>query len=353
MLGYLARRLGLSLVMLLGVVLATFLLHHALPGDPAAAILGKEYTPEKAFELREVHGLNDPLLVQFGRYLRGLTQGDLGLSHMTNQPVTEELKRVLPATLELSFCAIVLATFLGIAIGVLTALRPRSWWDFAGLTTALAGVSLPIFWLGFLAIEAVGTGGLASEWIGLELPSRGRFDAGHYKLDAFLADTPSTTGFLLYDTLIVAGDGTVFLHVVSHLLLPALVLASVPLAVIARITRASVGEVLLEDYIRTARAKGLAPRVIVIKHALRNAAIPIVTSIGTLTGYLVGGAVLTETIFSWPGTGTYAVDAIVNLDVKPLQAAVLVVAVGFVFINLAVDLSYAWLDPRVRAEGSA
>ena len=354
MLAYLARRLGLSSILLLAVVLATFLLHHALPMDPAAALLGKQYNPAEAEVLRERLGLNDPLPVQFGRYLGELASGDLGRSHVSNNPVQDELKRVLPATIELGLLAMLIATFTGVSLGVLTALRPRTWWDAAGLTTALAGVSLPIFWLGFLVLQVFGENGTLTQLTGFPgLPLGGRYDPGQFALGAWVEQEPSATGFFLYDTLAVAGDSAAFAHVLTHLLLPALVLSSVPMAVIARITRASMGEVLLQDYIRTARAKGLAERVVVLKHALRNAAIPIVTSIGTMLGYLLGGAVLTETIFQWPGMGDYTVKAILNADVKPLQASVLVIATGFVVLNLLVDLSYAFLDPRLEGPGAA
>ncbi|MGE0711837.1 MAG: ABC transporter permease [Planctomycetota bacterium] len=348
MLAYVGRRLALAALMLLGVVLATFLLHHALPGDPAAVLLGKNYNPADAARIHHELGLDDPLPVQFGRYLGRLAHGDLGRSHVSNEPVTTELARVLPATLELAVLALLLATVLGVGLGVLTALRPRSWWDVAGLVVALAGVSLPIFWLGFLALEVFGQKGLLEQTTGLAgLPLGGRFAAGELALDKWVRQTPGTTGFYLWDTLVVGRDPGAFLHVAKHLLLPTLVLSSVPLAVIARITRAAVGEALIQDYIRTARAKGLPERWVVMKHALRNAAIPVVTTIGTQLGYLLGGAVLTETIFSWPGMGRYVTEAILNLDVKPLQACVLVVASGFVLLNLLVDLSYAWLDPRL------
>lgn len=412
MLTYLARRLALSGVLLLGVVLAVFLLHHALPMDPAAALLGKNYSAEKAHELRESRGLNDPLPVQFLRYLGELSHGDLGTSHVSNVPVTQELAAALPATIELGLTALLLAILMGVGLGILTSLRPRTWWDVSGLTLALVGVSLPIFWLGFLAVAVFGDNGSLETrgqallqtsggawWIYLAwalggailslpllvygkrtwpalgrpagrivvivlgglagagllhfvlgfrgLPMGGRFDASVWPLNTFVAETPGATGFLLYDTLFVARDSEAFAHVCSHLLLPALVLSSVPTAIIARITRAAMGEVLVQDYIRTARAKGLAARAVILKHALRNASIPIVTTVGTQLGYLIGGAVLTETIFQWPGMGRYVVDAILASDIKPLQASVLIVAVAFVLINLLVDLSYAWLDPRV------
>lgn len=354
MLAHVARRLGLSVALLLVAVLATFLLHHALPGDPAAAVLGKQYTEAEAFRMRERLGLNEPLPEQFVRYVGEVLSGDLGRSHVSNELVTDELRRVLPATVELSLTALLVATLCGVGLGVLTAVRPRSWWDVAGLTAALAGVSLPIFWLGFLALQAFGEGGTLPSLFGVPgLPLGGRYSPAAYDLGRFVAETPGATGLYLWDTLVVARDPEVFLHVLRHLALPALVLSSVPMAVIARITRASMGEVLLQDYVRTARAKGLPARRVVLKHALRNAAIPVTTSIGTQLGYLLGGAVLTETIFQWPGMGTYIVQAIRDLDVKPLQACVLVIAVGFVVVNLVVDLGYAFLDPRVTATGES
>lgn len=353
MLAYLARRLALSALLLFGVVLAVFLLHHALPGDPAAALLGKNYNAAEAHALREGLGLNAPLPVQFGRYLGDLSSGDLGRSHVTSRPVTQDLATALPATIELGLSALLLATVLGVGLGILTSLRPRTWWDLGGLTLALVGVSLPIFWLGFLAMSFAGENGFLEAHLGIPgLPLGGRFDGSVWELNEFVRSTPGASGFLLYDTLFVARSGAAFWHVVQHLLLPALVLSSVPTAIIARITRAAMGEVLIQDYIRTARAKGLRARQVILKHALRNAAIPIVTTIGTQLGYLLGGAVLTETIFQWPGMGHYVVESILNSDVKPLQACVLVVAVAFLGINLLVDLSYAWLDPRLR-EGRA
>jgi len=351
---YVLRRLGLSAALLVVALLATFLLHHALPGDPAAAVLGKQYSVASAQQIRERLGLNDPLPEQFVRYLGEVARGDLGRSHVSNELVTEELRRVLPATVELGAAALLLATVVGIGLGVLTSVRPRTWWDVAGLTAALAGVSLPIFWLGFLALQVCGEGGVLATATGAPgLPLGGRFSPADFKLEQWVAQTPGATGFLLFDTLFIAHDGEVFAHVCRHLLLPAVVLASVPMAVIARITRASMGEALLQDYVRTARAKGLPAHRVVLKHALRNAAIPVTTSVGTQLGYLLGGAVLTETIFQWPGMGTYVVQAILNLDVKPLQACVLVIAVGFAVVNLVVDVGYAFLDPRVGVPGEA
>ena len=352
MLAYLARRLAISALLLGCVVFLTFVLHHALPGDPAAAVLGHKFTAQQAEEMRERLGLDDSLPVQFARYVGRLTRGDLGRSRVSNVPVTEELARALPATIELGLLAVLLATVLGMSLGVFTALHPRTWWDVAGLTAALGGVSLPIFWLGFLAIELFGVGGTLSSASGGGfggLPLSDRFNAGLFPLDR-MAGQPWATGFLLIDTLTVGRNPEAFWHCVSHIILPAAVLASVPTAVIARITRAALGEVLLQDYIRTARAKGLTKARIVARHAMRNAAIPVVTSIGTQLGYLMGGAVLTETVFEWPGMGRYAVAAVKNLDIEPLQACVLVVAVAFLTVNLLVDLSYGWIDPRVEVD---
>ncbi len=349
MLRYLSGRLVLSLLMLLGVVFATFFLHHALPGDPAAAVLGKQYTPEKADSIRENLGLNDPILEQGIRYSQEVLAGDFGRSHVSSQEVRKELPRAFFATLELSAMALAIALILGVLLGIFSALKPGSWKDLLGLVVALAGVSLPIFWLGFLALQLFGEQGYLSSLFGIDgLPLGGRFASELYALGKWSQETPGTTGLFLYDTLFIAQDPEVFLHVLKHLILPALVLASVPTAIITRITRSALSETLRQDYIRTARAKGLNARTIIFKHALRNASIPIVTSVGSQFGYLLGGAVLTETIFQWPGMGSYTLSAILNLDIKPLQACILVVALGFIVINLIVDMSYVALDPRVR-----
>jgi peptide/nickel transport system permease protein len=353
-LDYYLRRSLLSGSMLFVVIVLTFALYHLLPGDPAAAVLGKQYSAAAAERFRQEQGLDRPLTIQLWRYLGALARGDLGRSHVTNRPVAHELARRLPATLELSLLALACAAGAGITIGVISARWPGGWWDTCGLLLALAGTSLPIFFLGLLALQLFGSNGWlvqTSGWSALGLPLGGRWDPARYDLAGFIESTPGASGFLLYDTLIVARDPQVFLHVVRHLILPVLVLATVPVAVIARITRAAMLDALQQDYVRTARAKGLREHSVIWRHALRNALIPIVTTIGTQLGYLVGGAVLTETIFEWPGMGRYAVEAILDIDVKPLQGVILVVAGGFVVINLIVDISYALIDPRLRRGG--
>lgn len=353
MLSYIARRLLVAVPLLLLVLLATFAMGFALPGDPVQMMLGKYSTPEQEKQLRADLGLDQPVPVQFATYVGNVAQGDLGRSYTTKIPVTRELSARVPATAELAVAAMLLATVFGVSLGLLTALKPRSWWDMLGLSGALAGVSIPIFWLGLLVIRAVRPGGWISGLIpGFSgMPAGGRYSSEWSNLPTAVEETAGTTGLYLWDTLFVFGEWEAFLDVLAHLAIPAMVLATVPAAMIARITRASVGEAMLQDYIRTARAKGLPTRTIVTRHALRNAAIPIVTTVGTQLGYLLGGAVLTETIFGWPGVGTYVVYAIENRDWPQLQGAVLFVAVAFIVINLLVDLSYGFLDPRVRVTG--
>jgi ABC-type dipeptide/oligopeptide/nickel transport system permease component len=353
LLGFLARRLLLAVPLLMLVLLATFVLLLALPGDPAEFQLGKYARAEDIARIHTLYGLDKPIPERFLNYAGGAVQGDLGRSYSTTRPITSELKERLPATIELATLAMILATFAGIGLGIITALKPRSWLDMGGLTVALAGVSMPVFFLGLIVIRLVRPDGWLSEMIpGFGgMPFNGRVSPEWMNIAQQVRETSSATGFYLYDALFVFHSPEAFWDVLSHLAVPACVLATIPAALIARITRASVGEALLQDYIRTAKAKGLPPGKIILRHALRNATIPIVTTTGTQFGYLLGGAVLTETIFSWPGLGTYTVNAITSRDWPQLQAAVLVVAVTFIFINLLVDLSYGFLDPRIRKPG--
>ena len=340
MLTFLARRLLAAIPMLLGITLVAFLLLHALPGDPASAVLGQRATKENRRQFREATGLDRPLPEQYARFLGDLAQGDLGESHRTNRKVSDELLERIPATIELALAAMLLASLVGISLGVMAAVQPRTWIDFVCLGVALIGVSMPVFWLGFLMQKA-----FATDAIWQILPFGARMDYG--KWPTF----ESETGFFLLDALFVYQNGELALDILRHLTLPAIVLATIPTALIARMTRATMMEVLKQDFVRTARAKGATPRVVVLRHALRNAMIPIVTAIGTQLGYLLGGAVLTETIFAWPGIGRYVIEAIDVLDARPLQASVLVIACGFVLVNLLTDLSYAVIDPRVRKGG--
>jgi len=335
MLTYVVRRFLATIPMLIGISLVSFTLLHALPGDPTSVLLGQRATEANKRELRQRLGLDQPLPTQYVRYLSDIAQGDLGESHRTDQPVLVELKQRIPATIELALAAMLIATIVGVSLGVLAAVKPRSGVDFACLSMALVGVSMPVFWLGFLA-QKLFAGQLKL------LPFSGRLDFGTW------ATFQSDTGFYTLDALFVYQNGPLFFDVLTHLTLPALVLSTVPMALIARITRATMLETLKQDFVRTAKAKGAGPIAVVVRHGLRNALIPILTAVATQFGYLLGGAVLTETIFGWPGLGRYVIEAIDALDARPLQASVLVVAVAFVFVNLLTDLSYAFIDPRLR-----
>jgi peptide/nickel transport system permease protein len=279
--------------------------------------------------VREDYGFNRPLLSQYGSWLGGALRGDLGRSYKTRRPVTEDLKRVIPATVELATASLVLAVLAGMAMGILAALRPGSLLDLGVMSASMLGVSVPVFFLGMVLLVA--TRGIlpGGGMLGFET----EFEA-------------SRTGILLLDA-VLAGRGDVCLEHLAHLVLPAVALATIPMAVIARLTRASMLETLSSDYIRTARAKGLPARRVVLKHALRNALVPIVTALGLQFGSLLAGAVLTESVFSWPGVGRYVVESIAGQDFVALQGAILVISTTFVLVNLAVDMLYARLDPRI------
>jgi len=359
MIAYVVRRLLVAVPLLFAVVLACFVLMHALPGDPVTARLGPKHTPEAAARLRAELGLDQPMHVQFGRYMGDMARLDFGRDN-GSRPINEQLATHVPATIELALAAIILASIVGVSAGVLAAGRAGRTRDAVVMTASLAGVSIPIFWLGMLAQRLFREGGVidrATGWGGLDVSGRVSVDtaAKLTNLENLAkfggADAAQPTGFYLIDAAFIYRDWAMLADVLSHLALPAIVLATVPTAMIARITRAAVGAELGEDYVRTARAKGVLRHRIVRRHVLRNAAIAIVTTIGTQLGYLLGGAVLTETIFDWPGLGKYAVEAINRQEHRQLMAAVLVVAVGFVAINLLVDLSYGLLDPRVRVGG--
>jgi peptide/nickel transport system permease protein len=327
---YVLRRLLVLPVLLLLITFIVFCFGHAIPGDPVLVILGQKGTAADRERIRKELGLDRPLLVQYGRYVDGLRKGDLGRSYvLTNRPVADDLRERFPATIELTVAAMLLAVFLGILIGVLSAVRRGTWLDTIGMTVSLLGLSVPIFWLGLLMILLLG---------GI-LPTGGN-------LDPRISLEPITR-FVILDSLL-QGRGDALVSALRHLLLPAFALATIPMAIIARITRSSMLEVLTADYVRTARAKGLAEDVVVMRHAFRNALIPVLTIIGTQFGYLLGGAVLTETVFSWPGMGTYVVDAVLNKDYPAMMGGAILIASIFVFMNLLVDSLYAWVDPRIR-----
>ncbi|MGQ4647061.1 ABC transporter permease subunit [Lyngbya aestuarii] len=331
---YIARRLLNLVPVLLGITLLVFVLLHLIPGDPALVILGERATPEQVEALREQLGLNRPLLLQYFSFLGDIFRLDLGKSIISGVPIAQEIQTRWPATFELSLVAMLIALILGIPVGVLAAVRKNSLWDNLTMSGSLLGVSLPVYWLGLLLIYLFAVN---LHW----LPPSGRIS-----IDAGLNFRP-ITGFYLIDTLLRL-DIKAFQDVVAHLILPALTLATIPLAILARITRSGMLEVLSQDYIRTARAKGVLERWVIFRHALKNAMLPIVTIIGLQFGKLLGGAILTETIFSWPGIGSWVYEGILARDYPVVQGGVIFVAMAFVMINLLVDVCYGLLDPRIQ-----
>jgi peptide/nickel transport system permease protein len=329
---FVVRRLLLLIPILLGLSILLFVWIRALPGGPAESLLGERATQETVAEIERQYGLDEPVHVQYLRYIERVAQGDLGVSIRSRRPVTEELADRFPATIELAVAAMLFAILIGIPLGFVAAKRYGTAVDHASLVASLLGVSIPIFFLAILLkyIFAV--------QLGL-LPTVGRISV--------LIDIPHPTGFYVLDA-ILAGDIEALWDTIQHLILPAIALGSIPLAIIARITRAAVLDVQNEDYVRTARAKGLPGRVVDRRHVLRNAMLPITTVIGLQTGLLLSGAVLTETVFAWPGMGTWLVEAIDNRNYPVLQGGILFVAVVFVLVNLVVDISYALINPRIR-----
>jgi peptide/nickel transport system permease protein len=330
---FVVRRLLLLVPILVGLSILVFLYLRALPGSPAIALLGERATPETIAAIEREYGLDEPIHVQYWRYTKNiLLEFDLGTSSRSRQTVTDELKRRFPATIELAVAAMLFASLLGIPLGFLAAKRYGTWLDHASLFASLLGISIPIFFLAIILkyIFAVKLG-----W----LPSVGR--------SSVLISFDHPTNFYVLDA-ILAGSWEAFVDVGKHLVLPAIALGSIPLAIIARITRAAVLDVQNEDYVRTARAKGVAPFTVDRRHVLRNALLPISTIIGLQVGLLLSGAVLTETVFAWPGVGSWLVDAIEFRDYAVLQGGILFLAVIFVLVNLIVDLTYALINPRIR-----
>lgn len=332
MVKYILRRLLLLFPVLFGVSLATFVVMHMFTTDPAAIILGQHATTERVEALREELGLNKPIYVQFADYITKAARGDLGKSVITKTSITDELIKRFPATVELALAAIVIASVFGVILGVISAVKQNSLFDYGSMVAALLGVSMPIFWLGLMMIIVF------SVMLGW-LPASGRIGIG------MMPD--NITGLYLVDSLL-AGNMEGFNDALRHLIMPAVALGSYSTAIIARMTRATMLETIRQDYVRTARAKGLTEQVVIIKHALRNALIPIVTVIGLQLGSLLGGAVLTETVFSWPGIGHYVVEGILTSDYPRVQGAVLLIGTIFVMVNLVVDILYCYLDPRIQ-----
>lgn len=331
---YLVKRLLGLVPVLLGITLLVFALLHFIPGDPAIVLLGERATPEQVAALREQLGLNQPLPLQYLAFLNNLLHLNLGISIISGIPVVNEIKTRFPATFELALAAMVVALAVGIPAGIVAAVNKNNWLDHLTMTGSLLGVSLPVYWLGLLLIYLFAVN---LQW----LPPSGRIST-----DAGFNFTP-ITGFYGLDALL-QGNLPLLGDVVSHMVLPALALGTIPLAIVARITRAAMLESLSQDYIQTARAKGLPEFGVVCRHALKNALLPITTVAGLQFGTLLGGAILTETIFAWPGIGSWIYDGILARDYPVVQGGVLVVAIAFVLINLLVDLSYGLIDPRIQ-----
>jgi peptide/nickel transport system permease protein len=331
MIPYIIRRLLILIPTLLGVSVIIFFMLHITPGDPAELLLGERATRDSLNEMREHLGLNKPLFVQYGMFLKRLVTFDLGETIWTRQKVWIEIRQRFPATIELSIAALMISCMMGMLFGIISATKQYSVFDYLSMLGALIGVSMPIFWLGlvFMLIFAVNL-----EW----LPISGRLSVG--------VDLEIITNFYVLDS-ILTKNWEALRDSLWHLIMPAFTLSTIPMAIVARMTRSSMLEVLRQDYIKTAKAKGLSQFKVVFKHALRNALIPVVTTIGLQFGVLLGGAILTETIFAWPGVGKWMYDAVMQRDYMVIQNGTLFIAALFIIINLVVDVLYAVINPRI------
>ncbi len=331
MIQYILRRLILIIPVMIGV---TFFSYSMLlfTGDPTTALAGEHATPELREQVRERLGLDDPILVQYGRFVSGIIKGDLGRSIITRSPVISELKLFFPATIELALSAIVIAVVIGIPLGAIAGYKHNTWIDLLNTFLSLIGVSMPIFWLALMLLWGFG---LKLGWF----PTFGRLGSE--------IELIRVTNLYIVDSLL-SFNLPALRSTIHHLILPAFALATIPTAFIARMMRSAMLNVLGEDYIRAARAKGLREFIVVSKHALRNSLLPVVTIIGLQIGYLLSGAILTETIFAWPGMGRWIVNAILARNFPVVQAGVLIFALIFVFVNLIVDILYSWIDPRIQ-----
>lgn len=333
---YTIRRLIQMIPALLGIVIITFIISRVLPGDPAVMLAGEQATPETIENIRKSMGLDQPLYTQFFHYIGGLLQGNLGEAYHTGQSVASDFATRFPATIELALASLIVAILIAIPVGILAATRKESIVDHISRVFSLIGACMPIFWIGLLFIYIFyATLGIAPAPMG--------------RISNDLNPPTHITGLYVVDSLL-SGDFVALKSSISHLILPAICLSTGTMAIVARMMRSSMLEVIGQDFVRTARAKGLGERIVIYKHALINAFIPTLTVLGLQVGYLIGGAVITETIFTWPGVGSYVTDSILAADYAPIQAFTLVSALIYSFINLAVDLIYGWLDPRIRYE---
>ncbi|MEZ5988491.1 MAG: ABC transporter permease [Planctomycetota bacterium] len=338
MLPFALRRLMGMVPMLFLAVLAIFLLVRSVPGDPVTNMLGEKGTPQERARVTADLGLDRPMLVQFGIYLEGLVQGDLGRSYLKDESVSGRIAEKFPATFELAFCAMCLAVLFGLTAGILSAVLRGKLLDYLSMFLALVGVSIPVFWLGLILILLLGGDA--------PFPSGERIDwAAHF-------DYAPATGFYVLDALL-HGDLAMLGEHLRHLALPSIALATIPMAVISRMTRSSLLETLGQDFVRTARAKGVGEGRVVLRHALQPALVSVITVVGLQFGTLLAGAVLTETVFNWPGLGTYVVDSVNERDYNAVQGAALVIATTFMVCNLVADLLYGLVDPRVKLGGAA
>jgi peptide/nickel transport system permease protein len=356
---YILRRILLSIPVLFGILFATFALGRLIPGDPCRAILGEKATDVVCDEFIHRHGLDKPILVQFGYYVNEIAHGDFGRSFRFSKPVTDLLIERLPITIELSVAALFLSLLVGIPLGVISAVRHNTWIDVLTMLWANTGVSMPVFWLGLMLAYIFA---LALKDTPFQLPPSGRLSPGLITVPFYevwgLELTAGTTTFTVLNFLsrmnilngLLSTDFKLVKDALTHLILPAVALGTIPMALIARMTRSAMLEVLGQDYIRTARAKGLTQRMVVMKHAFSNAQLPLVTVIGLSLGSLLGGAVLTETVFNLSGVGRILYEAITARDYGIVQAFTVVIAIFFVILNLIVDISYAYLDPRIRLD---
>lgn len=329
---FILRRFLSLIPTVLGISILVFFMIHLIPGDPAEMMLGERASVESLKQLREQLGLNEPLYVQYGLFMSRLVRGDLGRALRTNEKITTEIIQRFPATIELSLAAILIATGVGMLAGIISATRQYSIFDYLSMVVSLIGVSMPIFWLGLVLMIIFS---LHLGW----LPLSGRL--------SYFIELETITNLYVVDS-ILTGNWTALKDAVWHLIMPAFTLSTIPMAIIARITRSSMLEVLRQDYIRTAKAKGLSPLTVYFKHGLKNAMIPVITVIGLQFGILMGGAILTETIFAWPGIGNWILNAVYARDFNAVQGGTMLVATVFVLINMVVDILYAWVNPRIK-----
>ena len=334
MIGFIIRRILVVIPTLLGVTVIIFLMLAVTPGDPAELLLGERATQESLDAMREYLGLKKPLYVQYGMFLKRVVKFDLGETIWTREKVSTEIMERFPATIELALAAMIISSFFGIILGIISATRQYSWFDYISMVGSLMGVSMPVFWLGLVLMLVFS---LTLGWF----PMSGRLG-----VESISRSSPTS----ISSTPSLPGTGRPSRMYCMHLALPAMALSTIPLAIVARMTRSSMLEVLRQDYIKTARAKGLSEYKIVLKHALRNGLIPVVTVVGLQFGILMGGAILTETVFAWPGVGKWLYDGVVKRDYMVIQGGTLLVATTFVMVNLIVDVLYAVINPRISVK---